>query len=637
MVQPSDGKLYSGCPILRGFSRRVGGRLIAQWLRLSRRARPKRNLPHPHSRAPAQVRPKDRSQGAPSFRVFCERVGDGGKRKYELQQTIASGGQMWVNLAQLIRNRVPDRKGNVLPVDLQSVTYELRDLTPAGHGLIANAMALDSSFGPQATPGFLRCCGTDDPGWDPDAFTVIIDGLEYGSISGIDQCTGLPVDITPDFTDWWSGNSAVATVSTKQVQGVGAGSTDAYASGEVEAGNGGYCTLVPAQAVAPVTVQVPTASRITQTLFSYSVNSTNFPTCTGTQAGWYRQVQKIVTDQTGADIVLAGQNLSETVTVGTPNNLGITGTQVGTAVTNGNGNFNDTFFVCSSSCPASSGQTNASQTISDVLPSGEILTIFHRTLWFTNARVLPSMACSEEPRFMKLKLILLVLACSSVCTAQQHDENPGGERGPLVTRFNVSGVPAIQALLELSRSENVPLGIVIDDDRLCKTQVSYSGSNVPPSFVVKSIVAQVPGYSWERTRDSTVILVTPISVRPATEQFLNIVDDRYGPIKANLQTLALTLWVHIRYILYPDQGTAGSILGSTNDRIFDLELRDATVQQILNRIAVLTSGTWVLKPLPSTLANLGGGLPFAIFSSVGQVGSNAEDLCSTKVEQSAGR
>ena len=49
---------------------------------------------------------------------------DGGKKRYELQQTIAPGDQMWVNLNQLIRNRVPDRKGNLLPVDLKSVTYD---------------------------------------------------------------------------------------------------------------------------------------------------------------------------------------------------------------------------------------------------------------------------------------------------------------------------------------------------------------------------------------------------------------------------------------------------------------------------------------------------------------------------------
>jgi hypothetical protein len=66
---------------------------------------------------------------------------------------------------------------------------------------------------------------------------------------------------------------------------------------------------------------------------------------------------------------LFGQNLDETVTITTPNQLNITGTQTGTAVTNGAGNFTDTFFVCSPNCPGT-GQTNASQTISDVLPSG---------------------------------------------------------------------------------------------------------------------------------------------------------------------------------------------------------------------------------------------------------------------------
>jgi len=245
------------------------------------------------------------------------------------------------------------------------------------------------------------------------------------------------------------------------------------------------------------------------------------------------------------------------------------------------------------------------------------------------------MASSEGPRFMKLKLILLVLACSALCTAQQHDEKPGEERELLVTQFSISGVPAIQGLLELSRSESVPLGIVVDGDRLCKTQVSYSGSNVPLSFVVKSIVGQVPGYSWERGQDSPVLLVTPVSVRPATEQFLNIVDHRYGPMKANLQTLALTLWVHIRYVLYPDQGTAGSILSSKDDREFELEARDATVRQILDRMAALAKGTWVLRPLPPTLAKLAGDLPFAIFSSFGQVGSDLGGLCSTEAEQPA--
>lgn len=115
--------------------------------------------------------------------------------------------------------------------------------------------------------------------------------------------------------------------------------------------------------------QVPTASRITQTLSSHSVNSSNFSKCSSGQAGWYSEVQKIVTDQNGADIVLYLQDLVEKITIGTPNQLNITGVQTGTAVTDSNGEFDDTFFVCSSRCPGS-GQTDASQTISDTLPDG---------------------------------------------------------------------------------------------------------------------------------------------------------------------------------------------------------------------------------------------------------------------------
>jgi hypothetical protein len=76
-----------------------------------------------------------------------------------------------------------------------------------------------------------------------------------------------------------------------------------------------------------------------------------------------------VTDQNGNDVVLYLQSLAETVTIGTPNQLNITGVQKGTALTDSSGEFTDTFFVCSSLCPGS-GQTDASQTISDILPDG---------------------------------------------------------------------------------------------------------------------------------------------------------------------------------------------------------------------------------------------------------------------------
>lgn len=198
---------------------------------------------------------------------------DGGKQKYELQQTIVPGDQMWVNLAQLIRSRVPDRKGNVLPVDLKSATYELQDLTPGLGNLNAGSLTLDNTFGfSAAPPPHGSCCGTDDANWDPNSFDLIIDGTDFGSIQGVNQCTAQPVDISVYFTSWWSGNSAVANVTTKQVHGVAIGSTNAFASGDIEEGNGGYCTIVPQQVAAPVSVGIGITSIDPDTIMIGSTN-----------------------------------------------------------------------------------------------------------------------------------------------------------------------------------------------------------------------------------------------------------------------------------------------------------------------------------------------------------------------------
>jgi len=60
------------------------------------------------------------------------------------------------DLGQFSRNssvsRVPDRKGNILPVGVDSATYDLRDLTPGSHNLMANGMAVDGHVGTACSP-----------------------------------------------------------------------------------------------------------------------------------------------------------------------------------------------------------------------------------------------------------------------------------------------------------------------------------------------------------------------------------------------------------------------------------------------------------------------------------------------------
>jgi HEAT repeats len=181
---------------------------------------------------------------------------DNGAKRYEMEQTIPSGEQTWVNLADLIHNRVADRKGNTLPVDVNSVTYDLRNLTPRSYGLMVNALSLDATLGSGVQPDDGTCCGYSGVGWNPDTFELVIDGTDFGDITGVDSCGGGNEDISPLFNSFASASAAIATVASPgTVSGVSAGTTTASATGVVFYGAGDYCTAREVEVTAPVTVQ----------------------------------------------------------------------------------------------------------------------------------------------------------------------------------------------------------------------------------------------------------------------------------------------------------------------------------------------------------------------------------------------
>ncbi len=80
-------------------------------------------------------------------------------------------------------------------------------------------------------------------------------------------------------------------------------------------------------------------------------------------------MQKIVTNQNQPprDIVVGGQSLTEQVTVPQPNAFGIAKVITGTAITNSQGLFQDSFTLCTNVCPGSKQTVTATQTISDRL------------------------------------------------------------------------------------------------------------------------------------------------------------------------------------------------------------------------------------------------------------------------------
>jgi hypothetical protein len=156
-----------------------------------------------------------------------------GEKKYELQQSLAPGEQMWVNLEQLVRHRVADRSGNFLPVDVSAVTYDVHDLTPGGRSLIASDLAVDTAAG-QAVPNCPYCCAYyDSPYFSPDPVQILLDGFQNLDIFGINGCNHQATLITGDFTVWGSNNTNIAKVTTANAQGVGVGSTIGFTQGKV--------------------------------------------------------------------------------------------------------------------------------------------------------------------------------------------------------------------------------------------------------------------------------------------------------------------------------------------------------------------------------------------------------------------
>ena len=152
---------------------------------------------------------------------------DGGTKRYDLEQQLKPHEQMWVDIAKLIHEQVPDKNGLLLPSDLMMGSYEIRDLTDRGIGnLFEGKLILDKTFGHVAY-GCAMCCGYEDPYlyWDPIGVIVGLEGDQ--DVWAHDSCAGVFDSVLGDIIDvsWGTGNHAIATAQGHVITGVAPGNT----------------------------------------------------------------------------------------------------------------------------------------------------------------------------------------------------------------------------------------------------------------------------------------------------------------------------------------------------------------------------------------------------------------------------
>jgi hypothetical protein len=155
-----------------------------------------------------------------------------GSEQYHIEQSLAPDEQTMIDFGKLIRGQVPDKDGRVMPPDLKSGAYRLRDLAdPAAGSLYEGKVTVDKTNG-HAAYGCMICCGPEEPSMEYDPITLIIQAYENQVIQASNSCGGGIQNVTAYFPTWWTDNTSIATASRNKITGVGTGSTNHHAQSE---------------------------------------------------------------------------------------------------------------------------------------------------------------------------------------------------------------------------------------------------------------------------------------------------------------------------------------------------------------------------------------------------------------------
>jgi hypothetical protein len=276
-----------------------------------------------------------------------------------------------LDMMALVRSRAPDPGGNLIPDYISNGSAML--VGPRGELDKMTVVVSASTYNVRNATCYPIClnCGGVVSVSVPN-YSVIVGGTVEATATLV-TASGTEYE---NSGDWTSNNSSIATVnSSGTVTGVAGGSTGINFT--VYAPPGDYECYQQGEEVCPyqfwggtglTTVQVPTGNRTVTTPTDAVPSPSNGAAtdCPSGQAGWNRVVGKMVTDQSGTNIVVQNQYITETYTIGTPNNFGITSVGTGQGYTYADGSFGDRFRLCSKLCPGSSGQTDGTQHISDL-------------------------------------------------------------------------------------------------------------------------------------------------------------------------------------------------------------------------------------------------------------------------------
>ena len=95
-----------------------------------------------------------------------------------------------------------------------------------------------------------------------------------------------------------------------------------------------------------------------------------------------------------------------------------------------------------------------------------------------------------------------------------------------IARFEVRGIPTLEAIAELGRESGAPIGVVRSvDDRLCSTNADFSAAGRSAAEILPALTHGLRGYT-AAVADG-VLTVEPEGVKPSTRR-LSLAHDMSG-------------------------------------------------------------------------------------------------------------
>ncbi len=163
-----------------------------------------------------------------------------------------------------------------------------------------------------------------------------------------------------------------------------------------------------------------------------------------------------------------------------------------------------------------------------------------------------------------------------------------------------SGDRLFESLLAVGRLNRLPLGIVVEGDSLCRALPADDRRDVSNVFELENEVERLsPDYIVE-IRDG-VLMVRPKGMSPAAQGLLDLTIPRFATRPSTVQEIGISLWMHMRAVLIPQEGSAFEGGMQRNAELLPpFEMNQSDVRSILNRVVKGGGGgLWVLQKIPS--------------------------------------